>query len=121
MNYKSLLLLLFVIPLLGGCAQIELASHFGKQAVNGHSKGSYKVGSPYRIKGKKYYPKVDYDYKKTGVASWYGPGFHGKKTANGETYDQNALTADHKTLTIHRIVKVTNLRNVKSFKPINFK
>ena len=114
MNYKSLLLLLFVIPLIGGCAQVELASHFGKQAVNGHSKGSYKVGSPYRIKGKKYYPKVDYDYKKTGVASWYGPGFHGKKTANGETYDQNALTAAHKTLPLPSIVKVTNLRNGKS-------
>lgn len=49
-----------------------------------------------------------------GIASWYGPAFHGKSTANGETYDQNELTAAHKTLPFNTIVKVTNLENGKS-------
>jgi rare lipoprotein A len=50
----------------------------------------------------------------TGTASWYGPNFHGKTTANGETYDQNALTAAHRTLPFNTVVKVTNLDNGKS-------
>lgn len=49
-----------------------------------------------------------------GIASWYGPTFHGKSTANGETYDQNELTAAHKTLPFNTVVKVTNLENGKS-------
>lgn len=47
----------------------------------------------------------------SGLASWYGPDFHGKKTANGEVYDQNGLTAAHKTLPFDTIVRVTNLDN----------
>ena len=39
----------------------------------------YKVGNPYKINGKWYYPAIDYDYNEVGIASWYGPGFHGKK------------------------------------------
>jgi rare lipoprotein A len=50
----------------------------------------------------------------TGVASWYGPGFHGKTTANGETYDQSAMTAAHRTLPFNTVVRVTNVENGKS-------
>lgn len=49
-----------------------------------------------------------------GIASWYGPGFHGKKTANGETYDMHALTAAHKTLPFNTVVRVVNTRNGQS-------
>lgn len=49
-----------------------------------------------------------------GIASWYGPTFHGKSTANGETYDQHDFTAAHKTLPFNTVVKVTNLENGKS-------
>lgn len=49
-----------------------------------------------------------------GEASWYGPGFHGEQTANGETYDQNKLTAAHKTLPFNTVVRVVNLENEKS-------
>ncbi|MBL0691761.1 MAG: septal ring lytic transglycosylase RlpA family protein [SAR324 cluster bacterium] len=49
-----------------------------------------------------------------GEASWYGPGFHGKKTANGETYNENSLTAAHRTLPLGSTVKVINLANNKS-------
>jgi len=50
----------------------------------------------------------------SGEASWYGPGFHGRLTANGERYDQNAMTAAHKSLKFGTNVKVTNLNNGKS-------
>jgi rare lipoprotein A len=49
-----------------------------------------------------------------GVASWYGPNFHGKLTANGEQYDMHGLTAAHRTLPFNTIVKVKNLDNGKS-------
>lgn len=49
-----------------------------------------------------------------GVASWYGPGFHGKKTASGQRFNTHALTAAHKTLRLGTKVKVTNLFNNKS-------
>ncbi|ECW8954209.1 septal ring lytic transglycosylase RlpA family protein [Campylobacter lari] len=72
-------------------------------------KGTMK---PYTINGKTYYPTVvEVGETADGIASWYGPGFHGKKTSNGETYDQHTYTAAHKTLPMNTIVKVTNLKN----------
>jgi rare lipoprotein A len=53
-------------------------------------------------------------YLKKGVASWYGPGFHGKKTANGEIFNMYAMTAAHNTLPIPSYAKVTNLENQRS-------
>src|SRR3954466_15335617 len=50
----------------------------------------------------------------TGAASWYGPGFHGKRTANGETFNTHALTAAHKTLPFGTKLRVTNERTGKS-------
>jgi rare lipoprotein A len=49
-----------------------------------------------------------------GIASWYGEPFHGRKTANGETYDMEKMTAAHKTLPFNTVVRVTNLRNGRS-------
>lgn len=67
---------------------------------------------PYTVNGKTYYPTVvGVGETATGIASWYGPGFHGKKTSNGEIYNQNAFTAAHKTLPMNTIVSVTNLDN----------
>ena len=85
---------------LAACAETEFLVHTAKQ-VNGPSDsggklGRYKVGSPYQIKSVWYYPAEDYEYAETGIASWYGPNFHGKKTANGEIYNQNDLTAAHR-------------------------
>jgi rare lipoprotein A len=53
-------------------------------------------------------------FRQTGVASWYGPGFHGKRTASGERFDQNELTAAHRQLPLGSEVKVTNLENGRS-------
>lgn len=64
---------------------------------------------PYKINGKTYYPEhVSVGDTQKGIASWYGPNFHGKKTSNGETYDMNAMTAAHKTYPMNTMVKVTN-------------
>lgn len=71
----------------------------------------YKVGKPYKVKGRWYRPEEDADYEKVGVASWYGRDFHGKRTANGETYDMNRLSAAHTTLPMPSMVEVTNLKN----------
>lgn len=46
-----------------------------------------------------------------GIASWYGPGFHGRKTASGVVYDQNLMVAAHKTLPFGTVARVTNLEN----------
>ncbi len=59
------------------------------------------------------FSSVDFNDKGTMIASWYGPRFHGKVTANGEIYDQMALTAAHKSLPFGTILRVTNLRNGK--------
>jgi rare lipoprotein A len=74
-------------------------------------RGSYKIGAPYKIDGVTYTPQEEFNHVETGVASWYGPGFHGKSTANGEPYDQSARTAAHRTLQMPAIVRVTNLDN----------
>ena len=53
-------------------------------------------------------------FSSSGVASYYGPGFHGRRTANGERFDMHAMTAAHRTLPFGTLVKVTNLSNGKS-------
>ncbi|MBV8166889.1 MAG: septal ring lytic transglycosylase RlpA family protein [Alphaproteobacteria bacterium] len=103
---------------LGACAESTLAvntsKRFGEQSGDPAARGVYKVGNPYTINGITYTPAVDYNYDETGIASWYGPGFHEKYTANGEVYDQNSLTAAHKTLPLPTFVRVTNLDNGRS-------
>ena len=76
--------------------------------------GRYKVGKPYQVAGKWFYPREDPGYDRVGIASWYGTLFHGRRTANGEVFDMNALTAAHPTLPLPSLVRVTNLRNGRS-------
>jgi len=71
----------------------------------------YKVGNPYQVKGRWYYPAADPDYDEKGVASWYGKQFHGRRTANGEVFDMHGLSAAHKTLPLPSLVEVKNLEN----------
>jgi len=72
-------------------------------------------GPFYTVLGKRYtvLPSAE-GYLERGVASWYGPTFHGKSTSNGEQYNQYAMTAAHKTLPLPAYARVTNLRNGKS-------
>ncbi|MGH6938758.1 septal ring lytic transglycosylase RlpA family protein [Hypericibacter sp.] len=103
--------------LLGGCSETELVLNTGKVVTKPtQTPPAYKIGQPYQVDGVWYYPKVDYGYDETGIASWYGPDFNGKPTASGEIYDQNGLTAAHKSLPLPTIVQVTNLENGRSLK-----
>ncbi len=114
-----LLLVLAGCALVANCSETKFASMAVKEiespsapAQQGH--GVYKVGDPYQINGVWYYPAEDYTYDETGIASWYGPNFHGKFTANGEIFDQNDVTAAHRTLPLPSVVRVTNLENGRS-------
>lgn len=104
---RSVALSIALAALLGACG--SSSKPVARSADDG--RGSYRVGKPYVIEGVTYYPAENWDYNETGTASWYGPGFHGKSTANGENYDQNAISAAHKTLPLPSIVRVTNLDN----------
>ena len=73
--------------------------------------GVYKVGIPYQINGQWYVPREEPAYDRRGIASWYGTDFHGRKTANGEVYDMDALSAAHPTLPMPSYAYVTNLSN----------
>jgi rare lipoprotein A len=79
-------------------------------------KGHYKVGKEYTVKGKKYKPIAVTRYSKEGTASWYGSkhGFHKKRTANGDVYNKELLTAAHRELPMPSLAEVTNLANNKS-------
>lgn len=76
--------------------------------------GVYKIGAPYEEKGVEYVPREQPDYDETGVASWYGYNFDRKRTANGEVFDAEGLTAAHPTLPMPVNVRVTNLDNGRS-------
>lgn len=76
--------------------------------------GRAVVGKPYKVAGRWYKPERDPNYDKTGSASWYGPNFHGRQTANGEIFDQFAISAAHPTLPLPSYVRVTNLANNRS-------
>lgn len=76
--------------------------------------GREMVGRPYTIAGRTYTPRRDDNYSREGLASWYGPGFHGRQTANGEVFDKFAVSAAHPTLPIPSYVRVTNLSNSRS-------
>ena len=73
--------------------------------------GHYKLGNPYQIAGRWYYPSYDPSYAAVGIASWYGYPFHGRATANGELFDRDRPSAAHPTLPLPSIVRVTNLAN----------
>lgn len=103
---------------LSGCGSKEIAynpnsPNYG--SMNNSQQVQQATMRPYQINGKWYYPTTvalgeTYD----GIASWYGPKFHGKKTSNGETYSMYAHTAAHKTLPMNTIVRVTSKENGKS-------
>jgi rare lipoprotein A len=76
--------------------------------------GGYKVGQPYTINGQTYYPSENPAYRAEGIASWYGPDFHGRLTANGEVFDMHGISAAHPTMPIPSYARVTNLDNGRS-------
>lgn len=120
----SILLFLFTLVFTGCSSKTEYANpddinKFYKNTSNSeiiNTKSMHKYTlRPYSVFGVRYYPfvpNVGDEFK--GIASWYGPDFHAKKTSNGETYNMYALTAAHKTLPMNTMVRVDNLENGKS-------
>lgn len=103
-RYGLLIVLLGIGLLLVACGQ--------KTTWN---KGGVVGSKPYTVRGKTYYPlKSAHGFVEEGVASWYGPGFHGKSTSSGEKYNQYAMTAAHKILPLGTKVRVTHLDNDKT-------
>jgi rare lipoprotein A len=105
---------------LGACSTAPGGSHpavtaegAGAPAIEG---GLYKIGAPYQVDGVWYYPAENYAYREEGVASWYGTDFNGKRTANGERFDMNTVSAAHPTLPMPSMVNVTNLDNGRTLK-----
>ena len=96
---------------LGGCGLADITPAVFDER---EPAGRQKIGSPYEVNGVWYTPRADPDYDEEGVASWYGEPFHGRRTASGEVYDMNALTAAHPTLPLPTRVRVTNLENGRS-------
>ena len=122
-NLKKSILLSLLLSLLffTGCSQKNGDVDYGfykdtKNSKINNSKEMHKYTMrPYSVFGITYYPfvaKVGDDFD--GIASWYGPDFHSKKTSNGEIYDMYDMTAAHKTLPMNTVVKVENLENGKS-------
>jgi len=79
-----------------------------------HGGGQYLVGKPYTVAGHTYYPQEKKNYSAKGLASWYGDAFHGRRTANGEIYDRESISAAHPTMPLPSYARVTNLRNAHS-------
>lgn len=110
------------ILLVSACTEVQYAAHMSKEFGGtlgsalppSGQQGNFKVGKPYKVDGRTYTPREQYDLVETGIASWYGPGFHGKRTASGEKFDKHELTAAHRTLQMPSLVRVTNLDNGRS-------
>lgn len=98
---------LVLLILTAGCVSTEISR---EPTSKRHLKpGQYEVfGQVYRVL------PSSFGYLEIGVASWYGKKFHGRLTANGETYDMYEMTAAHRTLPLPTVVKVTNLDNARS-------
>lgn len=103
---KRCLLVMSCLILIASCAPKKIVS---TQPREPRQKAYQK---PYTVLGKRYEPlQTSAGFVQTGIASWYGPDFHGKKTSNGETYDMRAMTAAHKTLPLGVYVRVQNREN----------
>lgn len=119
-SYPGLCLRLW--PLLGLLALVGCASGPRYSAVPGGpqvaSSSQYNSGNfrPYTVHGQTYYPKVpDEGYTQTGIASWYAEE-SGTRTADGEVFNPDAISAAHKTFPLPSIVEVTNLDNGKTLR-----
>lgn len=114
--FLSLTVVFALSAVLSACAQMRFGGELAKQGRRTAAGGIYKIGNPYKIDGEWYYPRENRNYDNVGIASWYGPKFQGRRTANGEIFDMNLLTAAHPTLPMPVMVQVTNLQNGRSVK-----
>jgi rare lipoprotein A len=105
---KRCILFLCCVMLVSACASKKMP------AVKTQDSRQKAYQRPYSVFGRRYEPLQSHvGFSQTGIASWYGDDFDGKKTSNGETYDMHAMTAAHKTLPLGVFVRVTNTVNGK--------
>lgn len=123
-----LVILVAIVFFFGGCRSVSVSSIGGAIFSPTPQTPSYEKQSPthlqavhratfrsYNVFGVQYCPHtVAIGQTMSGIASWYGPDFHGKKTSSGEIYNKFELTAAHKTWPMHTVVRVDNLENGKS-------
>lgn len=93
------------LAVVAGCAALAACASQPKAPPAGVG----KIGKPYEVNGRRYVPAYDPGYEQVGEASWYGPQHHGRRTASGEVFDQNAVSAAHTTLPLPSWVEVTDL------------
>ena len=86
----------------------------GSSQPAGSKRERVSTSRPYTVRGRTYVPTDNPAYAAEGVASWYGPDFHGHLTANGEHYDMNGFSAAHRTMPLPSYARVTNLDNGRS-------
>ena len=121
---RNLPLLLLTLVVLAGCSSKSTLLISERERTKKRVEAPYKkvpegaqvhpTQKPYQINGKTYYPLPSAQgFEETGIASWYGADFHGRKTSNGETYNMHGLTAAHKTLPMDTWLLVTNQENGK--------
>lgn len=112
--YRALFAVLFLILMhLAGCSKKAVLPPKGLLPSKPPQKAAIPATQrPYTINGKTYYPLPSAEgFVEEGLASWYGPEAHGRRTANGERFDMYATTAAHKILPMNTLVRVTNLEN----------
>ncbi len=96
---------------LTGCTENGFFFRSGSSYEDIPERGVYYVGEPYHVKGVLYTPKEDMNYKEKGFAAWYSRDAQNRLTTNGEVFDDEKMTAAHKTLPLPSLVRVTNLEN----------
>ncbi len=105
--------------LLSGCSSDRKLDPFAGKGSPKYTKagpipkggGRRHVGKPYTVAGRTFHPTATPKPVQVGVASWYGPRFHRRKTSNGEWFDMNYLSAAHPTMPLPSYARVTNLEN----------
>jgi rare lipoprotein A len=114
--FRYCIVFVCLLALLGGCSHRKMLTKAEPEKPAPVVAQKEDTRPSYTIKGKKYYPldKVKPGTVQEGLASWYGPGFNGKPTSSGETYDMHGLTAAHSTLPLGSVVRVTNMDNRKA-------
>ena len=109
--FGAVLYLVAILFLLTNCTGVTPRPRDGTKA------SLPKQSKPYQIDGVWYYPRADAaGFRQSGLASWYGDPFHGRKTANGETYNMHGISAAHKTLPFNTVVNVHNLDNGRNIR-----
>ena len=111
MKIRDILCLALTALILNGCSENGFWFRSGSSYEQVSDKGLYYIGQPYRIRGVLYTPAEDFGYSEKGMAAIYSKDDQNRLTTNGEVFDDDKMTAAHKTLPLPCLVRITNLEN----------